>query len=116
MRPRFQGDENFSGPVIDGLLRKNPRIDFRTSHSMQLAGLLDDKVLQRSAADNRILVTHDLRTMPVHFGVFITNSNSPGVIVIPRSMSISASVEELFMIWAASEHEEYFNRIVTLPF
>ena len=102
--------------MIDTLLRKDPRIDFRTAHSLQLAGLPDDQVLQRTADENSILVTHDLRTMPSHFGIFVSDHTSPGVLIVPRNMSIAASVEELLMIWFTSEHEEYINRIIILPF
>jgi hypothetical protein len=116
MRPRFQADANFNGGVINGLIRKDPRIDFRTSHSMGLAGLPDEKVLLAAAEDDRILLTHDVKTMPAHFGRFLMRRESAGVLIFPQSVSIAETIESLLLVWAASEHEDYRNRIVIFPF
>lgn len=116
MRPRFQGDANFNGGVIGGLMRKDPTISFRTAHEAELKGLQDEKVLLIAADADRILVTHDVKTMPEHFGKFIQKRNSPGVIIIPQSVPIGEAVEVLLMVWFASEHEEYLIRIVVLPY
>lgn len=115
MRPLFLGDANFNGRIIGGLIRKDPRIDFRTAHSMRLEGMQDPKVLVEAASDDRILVTHDFKSMPEHFGRFILENNSPGVIIVPQSLGIGEAIEALLMVWFASEHEEYFNRVVVLP-
>ncbi|MGD9563326.1 MAG: DUF5615 family PIN-like protein [Pyrinomonadaceae bacterium] len=116
MRPRFQADANFNGYVISGLIRKDPRIDLRTSHDMGLEGVPDDKVLQLAAADDRILLTHDVKTMPLHFGRFTAAHDSAGVLIIPQALSVGHAIESILLVWFASKHEEYKNRIVFLPF
>ena len=65
--------------------------------------------------ENRILVTHDRRTMPRHFADFIVNQRSPGVLIIAQKVSVSVAIEELLLIWAASDTEEWINLIVDLP-
>lgn len=35
--------------------------------------------------------------------------------MVPRRVSVITIIEELILIWAASEMEDYVNRILTLP-
>lgn len=53
--------------------------------------------------------------MPRHFGQFISQQVSAGVLVVPQHLQISVVVDELLMIWGASEAEEWTNRITHLP-
>lgn len=116
MRPRFQADANFNGDIIVGLLRRDPTIDFRTSHSLNLAGVPDDQVLAKCSAEDRILVSHDFKTMRHHFGRFLITHECPGVILMSQDVSVGVGVEALFLVWYASTHEEYRDRIVVLPY
>ena len=115
MKIRFQADADLREVIIKSLLRYEPTIDFRSAHEANLAGLHDDKVLALAAADGRVLVTHDRKTMPHHFGEFINGRTSPGVIVVPQDLSVTTAVEELLLIWTASEASEWANRICYLP-
>jgi hypothetical protein len=40
---------------------------------------------------------------------------SPGLIVVPQGLAIRQVVDELILIWAATDPEEWTNRIVYLP-
>jgi hypothetical protein len=65
---------------------------------------------------NRILVSHDFQTMPHHFGDFLqARGSSPGVVVVPQSLPIGEAIEELVLIWGASDAEEWENRILRVP-
>ncbi len=116
MKIRFQADADFNQEIIDGLIRREPTIDFQTADEANLRGLKDNKVLQIAAKENRILVSHDRRTMPKHFGEFILQNHCPGVFIITQSVQIGTAIEELLLIWSVSEHEEWQNLIVDLPF
>lgn len=115
MKPRFQADADLNHEIIDGLLRREPSIDFRNADEAELRGLNDIAVLRKSARDNRILVTHDRRTMPRHFGQFISKEDSSGVLIIAQSLPIKDAIEALLLVWTSSEQEEWGNRIVDLP-
>ncbi|MBI1764382.1 MAG: DUF5615 family PIN-like protein [Acidobacteria bacterium] len=112
---RFQADYDFNHRIIRAVRTCVPAIDFQTAHRAQLIGLPDREVLSVAAFEGRILVSHDVTTMPSHFAAFITQQNSPGVLLIPQSLSISRAVEDLVIIWSASEPEEYANTITWLP-
>lgn len=75
----------------------------------------DLTLLQIAAEQNRILVSHDVRTIPKHFRHFITQQASPGVILIPQKLPLSTAIEHLLIIWLASEAEEWVNQIRFLP-
>jgi predicted nuclease of predicted toxin-antitoxin system len=115
MKIRFQADADFNQEILDGLIRKEPLIDFQTAHEAGLTGLPDEEVLKIAAKNNRILVSHDRRTMPTHFADFIQKQNSPGVFIISQSLAIGLAIDALLLIWAASEQDEWENFIVDLP-
>jgi predicted nuclease of predicted toxin-antitoxin system len=77
--------------------------------------MADPEVLTRAAEENRILVTHDRRTIPRHFADFIGRRACPTVIIISQRVSVHRAIEELTLAWEASEAEEWSNLIVELP-
>ena len=73
-------------------------------------------MLALAAEQDRILVSHDFQTMPRHFGDFLqARGSSPGVLVVPQSLPIGEAIEELVLIWGASDAEEWENRILRIP-
>jgi hypothetical protein len=80
-----------------------------------LHGLDDQSVLAQAAREGRILVSHDRRTMPSHFASFTAIRMSAGVILISQCLPIMQAVEDLMLIWEASEAEEWVNRLDSLP-
>jgi len=115
MNVRFQADADLNMVIVLAIARREPAIDFQTAQVAGLMGRTDPEVLAIAAADGRVLVTHDHKTMPRHFGDFIANNSSPGLLVIPQHVTPNAAVEDLLLIWAATEAEEWTNRIWYLP-
>ncbi len=115
MRVKYQADADLDGRVIRGIKRTAPEIDIRTAAEAGLAGLPDSEVLRIAATDGRVLVSQDRRTMPRHLHRFTATVRSPGVILLREGISIATAIEELVLIWSASEAEEWFNRLVWLP-
>ena len=115
MRVRFQADADFNLLILRAVVRREPALDFQTAAAAGLASLTDRQVLGIASREGRVLVTHDQSSMPRHFGEFITTETSPGVLVVPQHLAISAAVEELLLVWGATEAEEWTNRICYLP-
>ena len=111
---RFQADADLNRTLLRAVHRLEPAVDFRTAQEADLEGIADPEVLALAADAGRVLVTHDNKTMPTHFGEFIAERESPGVIVIPQHMPIATAAEGLVLIWAASEASEWINRIYWL--
>jgi hypothetical protein len=115
MKVRFQADADLNQIIVKATLRLEPSIDFQTAQVAGLAGLDDPHVLKLAAGLGRVLVSHDRRTMPAHFGRFILSEDSPGVLIVSRKLSVSQVAEDLLLIWLASEPKEWVNRIRSLP-
>ena len=115
MRVRFQADADLDGRVLRGLKRVAPEIDFRTATGAALEGISDLEVLGMAARAGRVLVSQDRRTMPTHFRRFVLVAESPGVILLRESVSIAAAIEELLLIWSASDAEDWTNRLTWIP-
>src|SRR5215475_15027622 len=107
MKIRFQAGYDFDNDIIRALRRLQPAIDFPTGHEAGLKGLNDQEVLAIAAREGRMLVTHDRHTMPWEFAQFLSIQTSPGVVLISQDLPLSIAVEELLLIWEASEAEEW---------
>jgi hypothetical protein len=106
MKVRFQADADLNQIILLATIRREPAIDFQTATMAGLSGLDDMQVLERTVREGRVLVTHDWKTMPRHFSEFIVKESSPGLLVVPQYLSVAAAVEDLILIWSATEAEE----------
>ena len=67
-RPRFLADENFNGHIVTGLRHHYPEIDLLAFAETELTeALADPELLNETVKLDRILLSHDKRTMPNHF-------------------------------------------------
>jgi hypothetical protein len=112
---RFQADADLNQVILLAVLRRVAAVDFRTATSASLAGLKDQDVLAVARRDSRVLVTHDQSTMPRHFAEFVRSQHSPGVIVVPQHVPLREAVDDLILIWTATDANEWVDRIAFLP-
>ena len=113
---RFLADADLNYGIVKGCMRREPALDFLSADEARLRGVPDPMVLAIAADQNRILVTHDFATMPRHFGEFLMRRKaSPGVFPVKLHADIGEIVDELVLIGAASDAEEWRNRIVKVP-
>ena len=115
MRVRYQADVDLDGRIIRGLRRTAPEIEIQTATQAWLNGIEDPHVLQVAADSGRILVSQDRRTMPAHFARYVKRARSPGLILLREATPIATAIEELVLIWAASNAEEWINRLIWIP-
>ena len=115
MKLRFQADNDLDQRIVVATKRLDPEIDFQTAYALGLHGLQDLEVLKLAATVERVLVSHDRRTMPFHFSQFIKSNSSPGIIIVSTRLSIGQAAELLHLLWAASDAEEYRDIVYGLP-
>jgi hypothetical protein len=115
MRVTYQADADLDGRILRGLRRVAPEIDIRSATAAGLEGRPDPEVLRIAAESRRILVSQDRRTMPAHFARFSATAESPGVILLREAVSIAVAIEELVLIWSASDLDEWRGRLVWIP-
>lgn len=115
MMVRFQADADLNLNIVRALTRRAPLIDFQTANVANLKSLTDAEVLAIAAREGRTLVSHDQATVPEEFAQFVAGNTSSGLIIVSQHLSLSLVVEELLIIWSASEADEWLNRIAYLP-
>jgi Domain of unknown function (DUF5615) len=115
MSLRFLADENFNRPIFSGLRRHEPAIDLASVQEVGLKSHTDPEILAFAAREGRILLSHDYKTMPGHFRDFVSKHSSPGVFLVPQTLPVAQTIDALILIWAASEAEEWANRLIYLP-
>lgn len=73
-------------------------------------------VLAWAAKEQRILLTHDVKTMPKFvYERVAAGLTVPGVFEVKRDMPIGQAIDELLTIIGASEQSEWENQVVYLP-
>jgi hypothetical protein len=53
--------------------------------------------------------------MPAHLLRFRESRSSSGVIIVAQHLDIGAAIEDLVLIWAASDAKEWVNRVGFVP-
>jgi len=115
LKLRFQADADLHVPIIKDLRRREPSIDFMTANEAGLAGIDDWAVLALAASNSRVLVSHDVSTMPEAFFRFIQKQPSPGLILISQELSYREAIEGMLRIWSTTEAEDWQNVLSFLP-
>ena len=118
MTPRFLADEDVNIDIIQGLRAHEPSLDILDVKTAGLRAFPDSALLEIAVQQDRILVTHDRRTMPRHFRERVeAGKPNPGVFILPQHPGVvGAVIDSLLLVWTASHAEEWRNRIVYLPF
>lgn len=116
MKVRFLADADLNKAIVSGVLRREPSLDFLTAQAAGLRGMDDPEVLTLATRQQRVLVSHDVGTMPAHFRAFRNaRRQGSGVFLIPQSLDVGTAIDELLLVWFASEASEWENRLVWLP-
>jgi hypothetical protein len=109
-------DQDLDHVILRGLLLRVPNLDVMTAHQVGLSNASDPEVLAWAAEQERILVTHDRRTMPYHAASRIAGAAKvAGIIVVSRQLPVSQVINDLEIIVSCSDMIEWENVIKHLP-
>jgi hypothetical protein len=64
---------------------------------------------------DRVLLSHDRKTMVGHFRKRVETAGSPGLIIVPQSLDIGRAIAEILLTWATTGAEEWRDRVGYLP-
>jgi len=112
---RFLVDNDFNERILRGL-QSRVELDVIVARSANLQEKPDPALLAWAAADDRIILSHDVQTMP-SFAIARVRSGQlmPGLILVPQDVRIGKAIEELTMIAVCSEQAEWQDIIVYVP-
>jgi hypothetical protein len=112
----FLADENFNGDILRGILRANPAFDVVRVQDVGLSGQPDPDVLRWAAEQGRVVLTHDLASMPYYGEQRVTDGQPmPGIIAVRRNLPYSAVIEDLLLIEHCLDPAELDLRTLYLP-
>jgi uncharacterized protein DUF5615 len=112
----FIADEDFDGRIFRGLFARKYDLDLVRVQDIGLSGASDEKLLEWAADNNRIVLTHDNRTMPSHVGVRLNSGLSiPGVFIVDDLAPIGVCIEELLIVHECSADDEWKNVVLYIP-
>lgn len=81
-----------------------------------MSGASDEVVLEFAARENRVLLTHDAHTMPLHaFERIVAGQPMPGVVVCGQDISIRSAIDDIILLDDASNPGEWDDLVVYLP-
>lgn len=111
----FLADVDLKRAIVDGVLRRDHNVDFKIAQQASLDGMPDLEVLAFAAREGRVLVTHDVTTMPSHFEEFVRQRQSPGVIITPQHVPVGQVIEALLLVVNAGNAADLRNCVLLLP-
>lgn len=112
---RFQADADFDARIVRAIWRMEPELDLQDAQAVDLVGVPDLQVLEIAASENRMLLTHDKRTMPAHFATFLRQgSSSPGVLIVSQGIPVGAAARGIVRIWQREDAADRVDRLAWL--
>jgi hypothetical protein len=91
---RFQADSDLKLSIVKAVRLIEPAIDFASAQDAKLEGVGDPEVLDLAASQNRILGSHDRRTMPHHFrNRLAEGKSSPGLLIAAQQAPVSPKAD-----------------------
>ena len=115
-RPRFLADNDLNDAIVLGVLRREPLVEFARLRDLAIETWPDPAVLDYAAKLNWIVVSHDVNSMRAAANDRVaTGATMKGLLLVHQRHPVSPIIDDLVLIWSASEVEEWAGRIEFLP-
>ena len=113
----FLADEDFNGRIARGLLLRKSDLDLARVQDIGLRGADDEIILEWAEDHDRLLLTHDARTIPRHVRNRLQEGfHFPGVFIVDDQASIGTCIADILLAAECSAMPEWRNQIYYLPF
>jgi hypothetical protein len=114
---RFLTDEDFNGRIVRGLFVRMGGLDLVRVQDVGLSGADDDAILEWTDNNNRLLLTHDGRTMPRHVSNRLAaGGHVPGIFIVDDLASIGSCIDDIQLVSECSDTGDWRDQIQYLPF
>ena len=113
---RFLADENFNLNAVQELRRHLPSLDIIRVQELGMTQAIDPSILERAAEMGRVVLTHDVKTMPgFAYDRVRASLPMPGVVIVPDLLPVGKTVEDLELMITCSLDDEWADRVQYLP-
>jgi hypothetical protein len=91
-------------------------VDFVRLRDLGLAAVPDSEVLEYAASQRLIVVSHDVGSMPpIAIDRLAAGRLLSGLLLVPQRQPVAPVIDDLVLIWAASQADEWEGVIRFLP-
>jgi hypothetical protein len=109
---KLAADENFNNDILRGLLRRKPDLDIIRIQDVGLSGADDPSVLEWAAQEERILLTHDVKTITRYaYKRVDADQAMPGVFEVSRRVPIGVAIEDILLLAEYSNEGEWEGQV-----
>lgn len=113
---RLVADENFNNDIVRRLLRLRPNLDIVRVQDVGLRTADDPVILDWAAREQRILLSHDKRTIPRYaYERIVSGLPMPGVFIVSRDVAARLVIEDIVLLADLSLDGEWENQVRFLP-
>jgi len=115
-RVRFLADHDLNEHIVAGVVRREPLIEFQRLREVGLREAKDHEILEYAARQGFIVVSHDVNTMPAAAFARIEGGQPlAGLLMVKQTEPVGPIIENLLLIWQASEIQEWKDQVAFLP-
>jgi hypothetical protein len=112
----FLADENFNNDVVRGVRLRYPKVSIVRVQDVGLRQAGDEAILEWAAKDERIVLTHDVKTMTRYaYERVARGDRMPSVFEVGRSLSVGGAIEEIRFLAECSHAGEWEGQVRYLP-
>jgi predicted nuclease of predicted toxin-antitoxin system len=114
---RLLADENLNHDLVRGVVRRQPALDIVRVQAVGLSGAGDPEVLAWAANEQRVVLTHDVNTMP-RVGIERVTRGEPmaGLFIVhQQGGTLSTIIDDLILLDECTDTSEWRGRILYLP-
>lgn len=113
---RWLADENLNNDIVRGLLRRKPDLDIVRVQDAGLSGVDDPALLAWAAAQDRVLITHDVSTVTTYaYRRAASGEHMPGVFEVSRSVPVAVVIDDILLLSECSNEGEWRGQVRYLP-
>jgi hypothetical protein len=113
---RLLADENLNNNIVRGVRLRQPDIDLVRVQDVGLSGADDPTVLAWAAAQQRILLTHDVATITAFaYERVRTGKSMPGVFEVGFAVALRSAIDDIVLLATCSEEGEWEGQVQYLP-
>lgn len=112
---RYLFDEDFNGRIVRGVRRRISNLNSTTVQEAGLRDASDPAILEWAAAQGRVVVSHDHRTMRFHAEERLkAGLTMPGLILVRQAAPLGRAIDDLVLVAETTTGENWLGKIVFL--
>lgn len=106
-------DEDLHGAIIDGLRLHFPEVDLDRAQDVGLMHTPDSRILEFASIHNRVVVSHDRKTMTVSAQERVDQGlHMAGLIIVKQRMRIGDAIRHVGTLAEAGDVGDLEGRII----